>query len=773
MRRFHVTLLALAVSVVVAQAPASIPDRAANRITSRLQAVFQQAATQLQDLKANVPPISDSNSKTTLSTMWWALQNNTDIDEIWAADTSDGGSYTIVDIDKTGGPTVQPLVLLKNSSFRCLQYFRLDVLSLALTNASQGEGCQYDATQRSWWAVAANASGQVAVTPMMSLFQAPIATLMFTTMWQSSTRAGTSVTSTLTSVVTSEKLSQHLMDTVSDFPGSDVILFEVAGNQPGKVIAASWPEPNLVDGSHYNQNHVNPLLMLPTLANVSGSAAVTVAIERLGGPAALLTDVLPADTTINYGRDTVIVRDVRVAAVPSLALRVLVVLPKSPEHVAYGINRAVTFVYNEAVYQLLGLRAAVPPINDRSSDYVLRQLLSALEANTNIDEITAADLSDSPSYAMVDVDWTAGRNTAPKVFVKNHTLPCLQSYMYDRATDSVAYNGSSRSYCTYDPTQRTWWAYANASRPNVAVTPMMSLGQAPIATIMFTVMYSQPDRSGVSVTSTLTSVMTSETLSRKLMVEVREAVGAACIIYETLSGRVIAASWPEVDLVDETHFNQAHTNPYLVLPTLANVSGNNLIRLAIDAVGVAALTSPGQLPPARYLSEHGHYIAVSDVNSTLVMNLAHRVLSVIPVARNGGGPFNSPPTPIPSPTPGAPTPTTTEEHRQDKHEAFQGLLVLLLLCACGVGIVFFFMSKKKKDDEAAAAVVATAGGSPRVPPAPGTAAVRPQAPTSRAPETEMVDYDDVDVSPKTEEKAAAPLPPPQSTPPANGDDDAR
>ena len=103
---------------------------------------------------------------------------------------------------------------------------------------------------------------------------------------------------------------------------------------------------------------------------------------------------------------------------------------------------------------------------------------------------------------------------------------------------------------------------------------MMSLFQAPIATLMFTVMWMQPLSGGGTVKSTLTSVMTSKSLSGRLMRAVEQYPGAVAIAYEVMSSNVIAASWPNSNLADDAYYTQTHINPHLTLPSLNNVSGS-------------------------------------------------------------------------------------------------------------------------------------------------------------------------------------------------------
>ena len=72
-------------------------------IQQRIVSVFNNTAQQLLTLRSQIPPIASVNSDSVLQQMWNALQANPDIDEIWAADDSEPGSYTIVDIDQTDG----------------------------------------------------------------------------------------------------------------------------------------------------------------------------------------------------------------------------------------------------------------------------------------------------------------------------------------------------------------------------------------------------------------------------------------------------------------------------------------------------------------------------------------------------------------------------------------------------------------------------------------------------------------------------------------------
>ena len=698
-----VVAVAVAASAQTTSLGETVPftEQIAANVSGRMAAAFEASAQQLLRMRAQVRPLADSNTRYTLETVWGGLMNNSAIDEMWAADNSDAGSYTMVDIDGTGGAAVPPLVVLKNASYSCLQYFRLDPITLGLTNASRGEGCHYNAMRRTWWWAASAAAGQVAMTPMMSLAQAPIATLMLTVMWTQNNQYGNQVSSTLTSAMTSERLSRRLADACNEFgPGTMAFVYEVGSTPPGKVVAASWPGVDLVDEQHYNGTHVNPHLVIPNVGNLTGPQMIMDAITLVGGPAALVGYAPPTFQSASNG-DKAYVRQLSMASIPGANLRMLVAVPDSPSYVARGIQAAMSDVLVGAARQLINLKPALPPISDRDSRYTLLQVWNAMRASPMVGEMWAADNSDAGTYAMVAVDRVATTGEPPIVMLKNTSLSCLKYFALDTARVVAVDNYSRPDACNYAPMTSDWWTVARATRPNAAIMPMQPLPQDnSVAALMITVGFdANSSLSATPVQSAATSVITAAQLSQRLASAVVEAPGAQALMYEvtgTPAGKIIAASWAVPGTGDAGLTDLVHT-PDMPASVEAAIA---------DFGGIAALTLNGVVPEPRYILEGAYYASVAEVTSPRVPNLTHRVVVVVPghtieITRNPPGMENN----------GGRGPVTNspaETHRVNKKEAFEGLLVLLILCMCGIGIAFFCINRKKKEEEEAKAATAEA-----------------------------------------------------------------
>jgi hypothetical protein len=382
------------------------PQEAASQAAASLAGELQAAAVALNMVAWSTPALNQTGTTAAIPAMWSALRQ-TLMNEIWVTDNS-SAPYAMADLFEPSD------VYVTNSTYPCLTQLALNTTTLVPMGAPIGnQSCSYNPFLRTWYTYAVAANGAVAATPMIANFQTLTAMITLT---QAYTLPGW-INASVAASVSSEMLSGSLAYTVGGYPGARAIAFELA---TGNVVANSWGAP-VADHTGHSTSTLNNEVMLQNLGSYAQDATVAWAIKALGGANALRGPAIATMDTVLQGY-TLSVRDVTVAGVANLQLRMLTVIPTTAAHFAFSVADTVSASFGLASSMASAMVSApgfqgIPTMTDSWLKWATATLVAYKGV---LNELCMGDNSLPGSYSVVDVTTAFGDY---RWLVRNSTMP--------------------------------------------------------------------------------------------------------------------------------------------------------------------------------------------------------------------------------------------------------------------------------------------------------------------------------------------------------------
>jgi hypothetical protein len=571
------------------------PQEAASQAAASLAGELQAAAVALNMVAWSTPALNQTGTTAAIPAMWSALRQ-TLMNEIWVTDNS-SAPYAMADLFEPSD------VYVTNSTYPCLTQLALNTTTLVPMGAPIGnQSCSYNPFLRTWYTYAVAANGAVAATPMIANFQTLTAMITLT---QAYTLPGW-INASVAASVSSEMLSGSLAYTVGGYPGARAIAFELA---TGNVVANSWGAP-VADHTGHSTSTLNNEVMLQNLGSYAQDATVAWAIKALGGANALRGPAIATMDTVLQGY-TLSVRDVTVAGVANLQLRMLTVIPTTAAHFAFSVADTVSASFGLASSMASAMVSApgfqgIPTMTDSW----LKWATATLVAYTGVlNEVCMGDTSVPGSFAFVDVTTAFGDY---RWLVRNSTMPAQGRLDFIIPNPVNPLNMTLVTANTgYNALARYWYTTLSPKPGVMQVLPAAASATSGTVNLLIGTGY-RVNSTGV-VGAAAVSFGTKE-LSLQLSKIVAPLSGAAALVYEVSTTNVIGVSWPGESLIDLSQYNTSAANPIILTANLTSLKSNMAMRGAIDFLGGAAVLSQMMLPANAWdAAMPGWWVAVRDV----------------------------------------------------------------------------------------------------------------------------------------------------------------